>query len=129
MNNNKGLKDIKNHEFTENDCKICMINAERLLNDALNNDISDQTRTALMELSFEETAKSIFLFDYKRSDDHGQSLLGGNVEETLIKIFRYHKTKIEIMKNLINEISENIPPINLNENLSYNIIYKIVDGT
>ena len=119
MSNNKDLKDVKKHEFTENDCKICMRNAERLLDDALNNDISIQTRTALMELSFEETAKSIFLFDYKRSDDHGQSLVGGNVEETLIKIFQSHRIKIEIMKNLLDDGSKKILTLDLNEYSSY----------
>jgi len=127
MNNNKGPKDVKKHEFTENDCKICMRNAERLLDDALNNDISIQTKTALMELAFEETAKSIFLFDYKLSDDHGQSLMGGNVEETLTEIFWCHKIKIEIMKNLLADGSKKIITLDLNENSSF-ILGIIQDG-
>ena len=41
------------------------------------------------------------------------------MEETLIKIFRYHKTKIEIMKNLLDDGSKKILTLDLSEYSSY----------
>ncbi len=97
---------IRNHNFTEDDCKACLINAERLLDDASNESLSGQTRMVLVELSFEELAKSFLLLDHVMSDDKGQSLVEGKVEDALIDIFQYHKTKIKIMKELLSDIAE-----------------------
>ncbi|BAB59607.1 TVG0454214 [Thermoplasma volcanium GSS1] len=110
---------IRKHIFTEHDCKLCMRNAERLLDDASNNSLSIQTRMALLELSFEETAKSILLYFYLLSHDKGQLLVKGSVEENLRDIFKNHKTKIEIMKNVMSFLAENIPAFDMASDLDY----------
>ena len=58
-----------------------MRNAERLLWDAYR-DVSVETRIALTELAFEETAKSILIFDSIFSTDRGQVLPDSDINKT-----------------------------------------------